>query len=328
MFLNHQKAIENGYISREEQLVYQQETSVRQGDGRTCACHELALPSRLSATVLWDRCMDISRLSFAGIPISYLGKSGEQGDAATPFERRFSGGMLYTCGLMNVGPADEAQPAHGRIHLQSATMRSVHLEENALILQGQMRESALFGENLLLKRTLTFPLDASEVRIEDAISNQTPYPQPYMLLYHINLGYPMLSEHLKLRLPDGTQTSPATEQARAHLSELSGFSPPEASFEEQDFHHQLPIQNGYCAATAENRFLGIGFGVRYRADTLPTLIQWRCLRSGDYVLGLEPSNNRVNGRAQAAREGALPVLNPFETITTEVVLSFFDLAAV
>jgi len=204
-------------------------------------------------------------------------------------------------------------------------MRSVRLDSRALTLQGRMRESALFGENLLLERTLTFPLASSEVLINDVITNQSPRPQPYMLLYHINLGYPMLSEHLRLRLPEGTETDPATEHARGHLEALSTFAPPDPDFEEQDFYHRLPVVDSHCGVSAENLALGIGMRIRYRADTLPYLIEWKCLRSGDYVLGLEPSNNRVCGRSQALTDGSIQMLRPFESVWTEVALSFYPL---
>ena len=234
--------------------------------------------------------------------------------------------MLYTCGLTNVGPGDDRQPTHGRVHLQSADYRCVSQESNALVLRGQMRESALFGENLLLRRSLAFPWNRAEVRLQDEIVNQSPRPQPWMLLYHINVGYPFLSEHLRLTLPLGTQTMPANNAAATHLSEHAVFAPPQPDFAEQDFHHTVPSVEGVCTVRAENPVLGIGFRLCWRADTLPLLVQWRCLRSGDYVLGLEPANNRVNGRLAAQAEGNLPLLRPFETVTTEVTLSFYPLA--
>ncbi len=321
---NVHDAMRFGYIARPEQLIENEEVSIRQGNGRTITCQKISLPNQVSATVVWDRCMDITRLNYRGIPFAYLGKGEERNDLAMPFPSRFSGGMLYTCGLQNVGPGDEIQPTHGRIHLQSAGMRSIRNNGEALVLEGEMREAALFGENLLLNRKLEFNLGQAEITIRDTITNQTLYEQEWMLLYHINLGYPFLDEHLKLQLPPGTQTQPATEDARLHMDKLTRFAAPEPGFIEQDYRHQLPAEDGYCRLHAENEALHIGMGIRYKADTLPYLQQWRCLRSGDYVLGLEPTNNHVNGRLQAKAENSLPVLRPFETITTEVVLSFYS----
>lgn len=325
IFKNSSEAIRLGYIARPEQLIENEEVTVRQGDGRSLSCQKIAIPGGLSATVSWDRCMDITRLSYRGIPLAYLGRTDERADLSVPFEQRFSGGMLYTCGLINVGPGDDAQPTHGRIHMQAAARRGVQQTNTAVILRGEMRESTLFGENLLLCRELTFPLDRAEVYIRDTITNQTPHPQPYMLLYHINLGYPFFSEHLRLQLPTDTQTYTQHAYTPQDTSAFSRFSAPITEAEEQDYNHRLPNQNGLCSLSAENPMLGIGMRLSYTAEALPFLQQWVSLRAGDYVLGLEPTNNRVNGHTQAAAEGGLPVLPPFETVTTELKLSLYSL---
>ena len=232
--------------------------------------------------------------------------------------------MLYTCGLLNVGPGDAIQPTHGRIHLQAAARGSVQQTDDAVILRGEMRESALFAENLLLSREIVFPLDRAEVCVRDTITNQTPHPQPYMLLYHINLGYPFFSEHLELCLPAGLQTYTEGGYSSVDPADYSRFPAPQAHAQEQDYNHRLPDRNGRCSLTAENRALGIGLKLSYANATLPYLHQWICLRRGDYVMGLEPTSNRVNGHAQASAEGSTPVLSPFETLATELTLSLYS----
>lgn len=321
MILPDLDAFRQGYIARPEQLIENDTVCQCQGDGRTLTFQKIALPHGLGATVSWDRCMDITRFSYRGIPIAYLGRTDERNDTPSSFDHRFSGGMLYTCGLLNVGPGDNIQPTHGRIHLQASACRSVRRTDNAIVLQGEMRESALFGENLLLQRELIFPLDRAEMQLHDTLTNQTPHVQPYMLLYHINLGYPFLSEHLKLHLPVGTLTQPATAAAHAFGNDFTCFTAPLPDAEELDFSHRLPIENGHCQLSAENKALGIRFSLRYSAATLPLLHQWRSMRSMDYVLGLEPANNLVNGRIQAAVDGRQPVLQPFETVCTTVTIS-------
>ncbi|HPF87169.1 MAG TPA: aldose 1-epimerase family protein [Candidatus Limiplasma sp.] len=325
MILNISEAIRAGYAARAEQLIENEEVSIRQGDGRTLACQKIALPNGLSASVSWDRCMDITRLGFRGVPLAYLGRTDEREDLSAPFSGRFSGGMFYTCGLVNVGPGDDMQPTHGRIHLQAAARRSVIQTDTAIVLRGEMRESSLFGENLLLCREMIFPLDRAEVQICDTITNQTPQPQPYMLLYHINLGYPFFSEALRLQLPPNTATYAAGEYTPRDPAEFTRFGGPLPTAQEKDYNHRLPDTDGICRLNAENPALGIGCSLSYGAASLPLLQQWVCLRSGDYVLGLEPTNNRVNGHKQAAAEGSLPVLPPFGTITTELALSLYSL---
>ena len=72
-----------------------------------------------------------------------------------------------------------------------------------------------------------------------------------------------------------------------------------------------------------------GFGVRLDWDraALPCLIQWQCLQSGLYVLGIEPSTNHVLGRAFAEARGELTILEHGETRAYRTRLSILDGAA-
>ena len=58
-----------------------------------------------------------------------------------------------------------------------------------------------------------------------------------------------------------------------------------------------------------------GFGVRLDFDrtALPCLIEWQCLQSGLYVLGIEPSTNHVLGRRFAEQRRELMFLEHGES---------------
>ena len=58
------------------------------------------------------------------------------------------------------------------------------------------------------------------------------------------------------------------------------------------------------------------------SENLPILVQWRSMASGDYALGLEPTNCYIMGRHAERENGTLPVLKPFESVTTGVNFSF------
>jgi hypothetical protein len=58
---------------------------------------------------------------------------------------------------------------------------------------------------------------------------------------------------------------------------------------------------------------GVGVYVRYRQQTLPQFVQWRMFGGGTYVLGLEPANCRVGGRAMERAAGRLQTLQPGES---------------
>ena len=88
-----------------------------------------------------------------------------------------------------------------------------------------------------------------------------------------------------------------------------------------------PAPDGMASALLINPALGAGgFGIRldYDRAALPCLIQWQCLQSGLYVLGIEPSTNHVLGRKFAEERGELMFLEHAETRHYRTRLSVLD----
>ena len=56
------------------------------------------------------------------------------------------------------------------------------------------------AENLVLRRCISTNLGSNRIRIEDIITNEGFDPAPHMLLYHFNLGFPLVSENTHLHL--------------------------------------------------------------------------------------------------------------------------------
>ena len=75
----------------------------------------------------------------------------------------------------------------------------------------------------------------------------------------------------------------------------------------------------------ENEELGIGASITYRKDQLPALGEWRCLASGDYVIGIEPGLCGVDGRTELLKTGRATILKPGESIKTRIEFNFYDL---
>lgn len=54
------------------------------------------------------------------------------------------------------------------------------------------------------------------------------------------------------------------------------------------------------------------------------LCEWKCMRAGDYALGLEPTSSGVMNRSVARRNGILSYLNPGETREYNLEIEFTD----
>ena len=284
---------------------------------------DVRIQGGIHALVLVDRGLDIGPAWFAGQPLAWQSTTGMVHPAYVRDDtwlRSFHGGLLVTCGLQNVGAdnIDEGVPygLHGRISNipARAVTHWVELDPIAVVVSGEVRETDVYGADLLLRRTLRFPLGSGVIEIDDEVVNQGFEPAILMLLYHVNVGYPVVADGARLIAPPATVVG-WDDASVARLAEHDQFAPPTARFPPTVYEHRLVdpeaawatigIVNPTHAPTD-----GIAFSITYRPRQLPFLWQWRMLAPGMYLSGLEPSNCGIRGRAHERQTGRLDVLAP------------------
>ena len=190
-----------------------------------------------------------------------------------------------------------------------------------IIVKGTIRETALFGHVLEVRRTIRIPAFGASVTVQDTVSNLTPRDEEIMQIYHCNFGYPLLSEKAHLVLPEARETIPRTDFAGTSLGRECEFDKPIDGEEERVFFQKMQRE---FWARLENPVLGVNMTISWSGDTLPILSQWRSMASGDYVLGLEPANCYIMGRHDERENGTLPVLKAWESITNIVKIEFAE----
>ena len=287
--------------------------------------------SGLSFTVLPDRGMDLGAADHRGAPLAWLSHTGVVAPSFREPEgegwlRSFYGGLLVTCGLQNVGPPGEVNGEvlgrHGRISNIPASRVSHEArwdeEGCALEARGEVCEARVFGANLVLRRTISARVGESRIRIEDAVENEGFEPQPLMLLYHINLGWPLLDETARLVGPGkpGELPEPRDDDAQSGLQTWDRFAAPTPGFRERVFYHRPEAkEDGWTEARLENPALegGLTLSIRFRPEELPEFVQWTMTGQGTYVLGLEPATCRVGGRKAEEEAGRVIYLEPGES---------------
>jgi hypothetical protein len=223
----------------------------------------------------------------------------------------------------------ERLPQHGRIGGAPAEGLGVSArwegDEYLLHVSGEMREAALFRENLVLRRRVETRLGANSFKIIDRVDNETCSAEPLMLLYHINFGFPFLGPELRLLLPKGARTRPYSEAASKGLDACRAFEAPVDGYPEQVFEHMLPPRpGGDTGVLLVNGGLGLAVAIRYSIDQLPFLTQWKSMASGDYALGVEPGNCHVEGRAKERQNGTLAFLEPFGSTAFELEIGVLE----
>ncbi len=187
-----------------------------------------------------------------------------------------------------------------------------------------MRQARVYGENLRLKRRITAELGGMRIAVRDVVENLGRVESPLMMIYHINLGFPLLDESSEL-LTGPHPVEPRNADAVPGLPEWMRFQKPTAGYAEQVFYHDLPAdENGWAQARLVNRAHKLGVRVRYHKAALPNLIQWKMMGQGSYALGLEPANCRLGGRGEDRARGSLQVLQPGEQREFQVEIEVIE----
>jgi galactose mutarotase-like enzyme len=233
---------------------------------------------------------------------------------------------MVGCGLDNVGMycIDEGEELglHGRLSHTPSELISYggnwQGDAYRIWVRGRVRHYRLFSHNLVLERTIRTSLGSNHLRIEDRIANQGYEPAPLQMLYHCNFGYPVVSPDSELWV-ETEESRPRDEDAAAGFERHTRFEAPTPGYAEQVFlHRPTPDAEGYGRAALVNRALDFGAYVRFRLAELPHLVQWKMMGQGAYVVGLEPANCGVAGRAQDRADGTLHMLAPGESVSTAV----------
>lgn len=292
--------------------------------------------SGLDFTLLPSRGMDISTARFNGRALAwrsattdthpaYFDHEGEQGRG---WLRSFYGGLVVTCGLTYAGASGEDQGQRYGLHGRTSNLPATNVhwdghwngDDYILTVSGKVREATVFGENLQLTRVLTARLGERRLFLHDTVENLGYKRTEHMILYHINIGFPVVADNARLIAPTLSAT-PRDLDAEEGKERFAQMQPPAAGFREQVYFHEVaPDDQGKITAAivnpdcppADGETPGLGIYCRYDPRQLPRFSEWKMMDAGAYVVGMEPANCLVLGRAHERAAGTLQFLEPGE----------------
>jgi hypothetical protein len=297
---------------------------------------EFRTGSGLTFEVLVDRAMDIGAAEFGGRSFGWRSATGvrhpglhENADEDGLGWMRSFTGLLVTAGLDHTGHARWADaahfgypprskvwnPLHGRVaNLPASLIGSGEQWDGdhcTLWAEGDVRQVAIFGENLRLHRRVETDLGGNEIRLFDTVTNAGFDRTPHVLLYHINLGWPLLDEGSRFIAPIGRTLfcTPSVAEQRVSYWRMPA---PQPGFVEQVYGHELVADAaGRVTAALINDRLELGVAVEWSLDQLPGFAEWLHLREGGYALAIEPTSRTRGDRADPY--GGMVWLEPGET---------------
>lgn len=326
------------YIGNQAQIGGSRHYVLSDGWGRNLRGIDVNSGSGLQYTILPDRGMDISLASYKGINLVYLTCNSETHPAFYEPEnfgwlRTFNAGLLTTCGLTYLGSpttdGNEQLGLHGRYSTipakQVSDLSAWVGDEYHIKINGIVEEASMFGHKLRLERQIHTIQGQNNLQITDKITNFGYLPSPYTILYHMNMGFPLLSKEAEIMI-EPLLTQPLSAAANSGLNDFKKMDIPTAGYQEQVFCHTMQADSkGYTSARIQNKKSGIALTIKFNISELPYLIQWKMMGQGEYVLGLEPSNVPLKNRKELRDENKLPYIQPGESVTNNIEVVLTDI---
>ena len=323
--------------------------------GRGVRMLEFRTGSGLDFVVAVDRALDVVEVGYAGAQLGWNSPTGirdpglheEDGENGLGWLRSFNG-FLVTCGLDHTFFTHEEDSPHFHFPARARQKHSIHGrignlparltgygetwdgEVCTLWCEGVVRQAAAYGENLELHRRIEAVAGQKGFVIKDRVVNAGFYDTPHMLLYHINLGWPLLDEGARYVAP--ILDSPFAGHADRYRKQNVGYrtcAAPANPFVEQVWEHRCGADaDGLTPVALINDGFdggkGLGFVIETRKSELPVQIEWQNFQAGMYAIGLEPGTHHVKGRAFADERGETIILGPGEERSYEVRCSVLD----
>lgn len=317
----------NPYIGHDSQIEGVEELKLVNGKGKDLTLYRVYNKTGLELTISKDRCLDISRLRCKGVNLSYISSCGYV--APSFYDRRednflksFTAGFLTTCGLENVGSPcidnNEVLTLHGSIANTPSEYSYFNEDENYFYVHGTMKDEVIFARKLVLNRLIKISKEENVFYIEDEIENRGDKEEPFEILYHMNMGYPLLDEDSIVDIPS-SEVIARNEWANKDINNWKKMEKPQNGYIEKCYYHKYNSERGIASIYQPK--LNIGLKIEFDSQVLDGFVEWKMMGVRDYVLGLECGNCYPDGRDKMRESKMLKFIKPNEKIKYIVKVS-------
>lgn len=280
-----------------EQIAYTKRIEYK--NGKANSVHAILCKNeRLSLTLLESMALDIFDLSYAGNNMGFISKNGLvsrnlANTHAYDFSKSFGGGFLYTCGLDNIGKPEGDKLLHGGFSSIPAliTKEQMLIENDKIVLEveGGICDAALFSKDIEVVRN--YKIYNNKIILTDKVINRAFIDQDIIMLYHFNLGYPMLDTCTRFSA-NISSTECRTENCVLEKYNIMN-EPIDKCFEEVFIHS---VDEDTANVEVENTKLKQKIRFSYGTKILKYLMEWKSMQSGDFVLGIEPATSHLDNK--------------------------------
>jgi hypothetical protein len=326
------------HVGSVDQLCAATPMTFADGPARGMQAIEVRTGSGLAFQILPDRGMGIGEATLFGLPLAWcsaLGPVAPQfyNPVGGGWLRSFSGGLLTSCGLTNVGAPTTVEGMavgqHGTLsHIPArdvAIARGWEGQSYRIGVSGSMLDYAVLGPALEIRRSISITMGENRIRIHDDVTNIGSRPQPFLHLYHFNFGYPLISENARLDISPVAQISARNPAHAEEVKAWRSLAAPQPDYQERVFYHDFSASEAEMAHVRLENATGAGqlvMEMKFPLAALDHLVEWKMFGEREYVLGLEPGNCFASGRDACLAENDIDMLEAEETKSFDVSLAF------
>lgn len=188
-------------------------------------------------------------------------------------------------------------------------------EAECIRVYGVIKDETIFGRKLVLRREIEISKRENSFVIRDEMENTGDRVEPLEVLYHMNMGYPLLDEESIVKIP-AKEVLPRNDHAAEDIDNCLQMEKPQAGYEERCYYHKFNGKEG-CASICQPK-IGMELAITFDAENLDGFVEWKMMGVRDYVLGLECGNCYPDGRDVMRKIGMLNFLQPGEKKRYEV----------
>lgn len=324
---------ERQYIGNQDQLIRVNRYEMKDGKADGCELLDVMNRSGMHFDVNLSRGMDIPYLDFCGQNVGFISPVGVVApayfdDKGLGFLKSFTCGFLTTCGLKMAGAPCEYEGKeyglHGNVSNTPATNVCYHVEGAdvpTVVIRGSVRDAVIFDTKLRLDREIRCAYEERKFTLHDTVTNEGFSKARHMILYHCNIGYPILSPESEIFIP-ATKTVPRDEHAATGLDSCMKLQEADPAYQEMCYYQTLkPDATNHATVAVFNPAIDTGIAIKIDLSTLDHLVEWKMMGAGDYVLGLEPGNTTIDGIEDAIRNGSMKYLEAGQSVEYNLEVS-------
>ncbi len=241
------------------------------------------------------------------------------------------GGLMTTCGPVYIGHNREEKTGPTGLHgHHSNTPAEVNTtvqpdpwrQRHDIGIDATIADTRGYGPNVVVERAIRSTLGHNAITITDRTTNRDPRPNPHALMYHCNLGWPLLDEGAKLVLSGRFWPWPDEAQEVAVPGSLEGWkdvpAPTDAFIHGSRGGIITPNadREGIAHVGIINPKLGLALELSFKLKQIPRVMLWQNFCPGMYVCGIEPMAGSPYPTGEQPRHEK--TLKPGQTRTTQL----------